>query len=222
MRSLRIVCLLLAMLPFAVCQGRTEQSLAAARICPDPEVNGSIGLSASYEIHGDTTTVLIEWQGCREDGMVVASLDSKLARGRRSYPLLSETEMLSGIVFVRSAGDNGFATFSYSQNRVVECVKDTAQVLSVYLTTRIQKVRLVGALPEEGTTDVTGSTKLTSTDCMDRFQILSSDCGFGMTNSLFPNMKVLPGAGTQDGGYIPTMFYGDIGGFVRLEIKHHI
>jgi len=175
MRAFRSACLLLLLPLCAVLCSESALSWASAKDHSDHQEEGQIGVSASYEIHGDTTSVTINWEGCSEEDMVVVSLDTVGPRNRPGFPLVRDAKELTGLVFLRSAAGTGSATFSYNRREFVERTGDPQQALSVHLTSRIRLVHLAGEDSGKGAWYVTGSSILTSAECMDYFRILCSD-----------------------------------------------
>ena len=177
------------LLPFAMLCGEAELSWTSAKDRSDHQEKGRIGMSASYETHGDTTTVTIKWEKSTAHDVLVVSLDSRLGASRRSFLVDELATRLFGLVIARSAGVTGSATFSYKRSELVENWKDPEQVLSVYLTDRVYI--------EVG--NVAGRAKLAPADCSDDFQILCEGRDSGVEKIFFSNLRVFPEQGPAGG-----------------------
>jgi hypothetical protein len=200
--STRLVFLLCTML----C-GAPGLMWAPAKDRSDHQEKGRIGMSASYEIHGDTTTVTINWEKSTAHDVLVVSLDSRLAATGRSYLVDPLATRLFGLVLARSAGVTGSATFSYKRSELLERWKDPDVVLSVYLTNRLN-IEVA---------NVTRYDELTSADCSDDFQILCKGSDSGVERIFFSNLRVFREQGTA-GGKCRVSVPGVGNGHLHLDI----
>ena len=78
MSMVRSVCFLLIFLLFVMLCGEVAPSWASAEDRVGPAQQGQVGISASYEIHGDTTTVLVNWQGYSDEDVKVSATENTI------------------------------------------------------------------------------------------------------------------------------------------------
>lgn len=195
-----------------------ELSWVSAEDCSGLEERGQIGISASYEIHNDTTIVTIDWKGCSENDMLVVNLDSRFQGYARSFLLNALAAQLFNLVLARSAGGAASATFSYKRSEFVDYMRDHELVLSVYLTQGVDIKYHAEDVSVEGKGRVIGPTELTSADCSEDFQILCGGRDSVVGRIFLPNLRVFAEQGTAGRRCGVNVPWQGVKGVLHLDI----
>jgi hypothetical protein len=220
MRLVRVACLSSILLLCAMLCGEVAPSRASAEDRVGPAQQGQVGISTSYEIHGDTTTVLVNWQGYSDEDMVVVSLNSGFRSATQPVVLSLASKELFGVVLLRSAGSAGSATFSYKHGEFSDYFGDGEQVLSVHLTPCLEVECRAEDTSKTGSEPVTEVARLTSADCIGDFQILDGDTDSGVARIFISNVGMFPRQGTMQGTCRYILRDSAVKGFVFLDIVH--